>query len=414
MSRPTLLCYCQHSVGLGHLMRSYALCGALTERFRVVLLCGGALPTGIGPPPGVQVLALPPLGVGPDGSFVSHDPRYSVEQAWAVRSERILAAFRAVRPVVVLVELFPFGRAKFARELVPLLEAARAAGALTACSLRDILVASRADQQAYDDRAAGATLANAHLDAVLVHSDPGFARVEETFAPRRPLRVPVHYTGFVVRDGAPPGPPRGEHVLVSAGGGLVGEPQLERALVQPRRRQRHHALTNGSASHRQRVDRVRLAARARPVAHTGHQLRRHADHPLAAGDQKPLQPPGHMPAVLDRPHPLAAHTTRPAQQHVEPVRIRGPWRHRPPRSPPRPPRRSSIACADHTRARSCPRPLSNRQGNRRRTRLNRGGCHAPIRSRRRSSDGDERHNRLKVRPTGRHPNHESARRRRGQ
>ena len=229
MSRPALLCYCQHSVGLGHLMRSYALCGALSERFRVVLLCGGALPEGIGPPPGVQVLALPPLGVGPGGAFVSHDPRYSVEQAWAVRSERILAAFRAVRPVVVLVELFPFGRAKFARELLPLLEAARAAGALTACSLRDILVASRADQQAHDDRAAA--LADAHLDAVLVHSDPGFARLEETFAPRRRLRVPVHYTGFVVRDAATAGPPRGNHVVVSAGGGLVGEPLLRAAAA---------------------------------------------------------------------------------------------------------------------------------------------------------------------------------------
>ena len=104
-----------------------------------------------------------------------------------------------MRPVAVVVELFPFGRAKFARELVPLLEAARADGALTACSLRDILVSARADQQAHDDRAAA--LADAHLDAVLVHSDPRFARLEETFAPRRPLRVPVHYTGFVVRDG---------------------------------------------------------------------------------------------------------------------------------------------------------------------------------------------------------------------
>ena len=227
MSRPPLLVYCQHSVGLGHLMRSYALCAALSERFRVVLVCGGALPDGIRPPAGVQVLALPPLGVGAAGGFVSQDPRYTVERAWAVREARILAAFRAVRPVAVLVELFPFGRAKFARELVPLLEAARASGALTACSLRDILVSRRADQQAFDDRAAA--LANAHLDAVLVHSDPRFARLEETFAPRRPLRVPVHYTGFVVRDRAPAAPPRGEHILVSAGGGLVGEPLLRAA-----------------------------------------------------------------------------------------------------------------------------------------------------------------------------------------
>ena len=84
-----------------------------------------------------------------------------------------------MQPAVVLVELFPFGRAKFARELVPLLEAARAAGAFTACSLRDILVSGRDDQRALDDRARA--LADAHLDAVLVHCDPRFARLEETF-----------------------------------------------------------------------------------------------------------------------------------------------------------------------------------------------------------------------------------------
>ncbi len=224
--RPPLLCYCQHSVGLGHLIRSYALCAALSERYRVVLLCGGPLPEQIPPPAGVQVVALPPLGVGAQGGFVSHDARYSLDQAWAARGERILSTFRAVRPVAVLVELFPFGRAKFARELVPLLEAARAAGALTACSLRDILVSRRANQREHDDRAA--RLAEAHLDAVLVHSDPGFARLEETFAPSRPLRIPVHYTGFVVRDIAGTRPP-GDHVLVSAGGGLVGEPLLRAA-----------------------------------------------------------------------------------------------------------------------------------------------------------------------------------------
>jgi predicted glycosyltransferase len=234
-SQPTLLCYCQHSVGLGHLTRSYALCDALTERFRVVLLCGGALPEGIAPPPGVELVALPPLGVGPEGAFVSHDPRYTVEQAWTARLERILAAFRDVRPDVVLVELFPFGRAKFARELVPLLEEARAAGAFTACSLRDILVSGRANQQFFDDRACA--LANAHLDTVLVHSDPRFARLEETFRPRRALRVPVRYTGFVVRDAARPAfaPARRGAVVVSAGGGLVGEPLLRTAVKAQRR-----------------------------------------------------------------------------------------------------------------------------------------------------------------------------------
>ena len=191
--RPALLFYCQHSVGLGHLMRSYALCAELARRFRVVLLCGGELPEGIAPPAGVEIVALPPLGVQ-SGRFGSRDARLSTERAWALRSDRIQATLRTVQPAVVLVELFPFGRAKFARELVPLLREARALGALTACSLRDILVSGRDDQRAHDDRARD--LADAHLDAVLVHCDPSFARLEDTFAPTRPLHVPVHYTGF--------------------------------------------------------------------------------------------------------------------------------------------------------------------------------------------------------------------------
>jgi predicted glycosyltransferase len=226
MSRPALLFYCQHSVGLGHLMRSYALCGALSERFRVVLVSGGPPPDGIAPPDGVELVGLPPLGLGPDGRFASHDARFTVERAWRERRERILAVFDELQPEVVLVELFPFGRAKFARELIPLLEAARAAGATTACSVRDILVSRRSNQREHDERACA--LANAYLDTVLVHCDPTFARLEDTFSARARLAVPVRYTGFVV-DGPPDEPGPRTHVVVSAGGGLVGGPLLRAA-----------------------------------------------------------------------------------------------------------------------------------------------------------------------------------------
>jgi predicted glycosyltransferase len=231
MSRPALLFYCQHSVGLGHLMRSYALCGALSERFRVVLVTGGLPPEGIAAPAEVEVVSLPPLGVGANGRFESHDRRFSVERAWTERREQILATFDSLQPSVVLVELFPFGRAKFARELVPLLEAARAHGAVTACSLRDILVSRRSDQDAYDERACA--LANAYLDTVLVHSDPTFARLEDTFSARRRLAVPVRYTGFVV-DSTNGDRGHGEHVVVSAGGGRVGGPLLRAAAAAQR------------------------------------------------------------------------------------------------------------------------------------------------------------------------------------
>ena len=226
--KPGLLFWCQHSVGLGHLARAHALCARLVERFRVVLVCGGALPEAIAAPAGVEVVALPPLGVGPTGTFASGDPRLSTADAWDVRRERLLATYEALRPSVVLVELWPFGRAKFGRELQPLLESAHRDGAPVFCSLRDILVSRRDDQRAHDERACA--LANAHLDAVLVHSDPRFARLEHTFAPHPRLRVPVCHTGFVVADRAAPSPGRRDVLLVSAGGGRVGAPLLRAAL----------------------------------------------------------------------------------------------------------------------------------------------------------------------------------------
>jgi len=151
-----------------------------------------------------------------------------------LRAEALVAALHDRRPDVLVVELFPFGRKKFAPELVPLLDEARAAGAnrpLVACSVRDILVTRPVDQDVHDDRAC--QLANRYFDAVLVHSDRRFARLEESFHPSSPLRVPVYHTGFVVRadDGVPsdatttPRP-----LVVSAGGGLVGERLLSTAV----------------------------------------------------------------------------------------------------------------------------------------------------------------------------------------
>jgi predicted glycosyltransferase len=221
--KPSLLFYCQHSVGLGHLMRSYALCEGLAQRFEVVLMAGGDLPEGIDPPAGIELVPLPPLGVQANG-FGSRNG--DLERTWELRHRRILMTLGRVQPSVVLVELFPFGRAKFARELVPLLEEARAMGAFTACSLRDILVSGDTER---DDRAR--ERADELLDVVLVHSDPRFARLEETFRPSTPLTTPVEYTGFVAGRKQMNGHRRGEHVVVSAGGGRVGFELLREAMA---------------------------------------------------------------------------------------------------------------------------------------------------------------------------------------
>lgn len=234
-SRPALLFYCQHSLGLGHLARSLRVAAALCDRFDVVLLNGGRFPAGTTVPPGITVVNLPPLGHDADYRLVSHDPDLSVEAVRTRRAELILATFARIVPRVVLVEMYPFGRKKFEFELLPFLDAAMALGAdrpHIICSLRDILVNQRRDQERYDERVS--LRVNRYFDAVLVHADPAFVRLEESFAPLTPMRVPVHYTGFVAPPATVDGSDKPEvlpRVLVSSGGGMVGEPLVRAAVA---------------------------------------------------------------------------------------------------------------------------------------------------------------------------------------
>ena len=240
--KPRLLMYCQHAVGLGHLTRSLALAGALAERFEVVVLSGGAVPRHTAPASGVELVALPPLILRDGGGLESGDPARTVQQAQATRARMLADAVGDRSPAVVVVELFPFGRKAFAAEIAGMLEDARTQPGgppLVVSSVRDILVGRGSEQRAYDERAS--RLANTHFDAILVHSDPRFARFEESFDPDTPLRVPLHYTGFVTPPG---GAQRLRHdaastVVVSAGGGRVGEPLLQAAIdAFPRLRER--------------------------------------------------------------------------------------------------------------------------------------------------------------------------------
>ena len=124
-ARPRLLFYCQHSLGMGHLIRSFSIAGGLTKYFDVVFLNGGPLPEGQKPPDRVEIINLPPLGFDSEMQLLSRDDNHTVEQAQRRRAEIMRKALCSARPEVLLIELFPFGRKKFAGELVKLLEDAR-------------------------------------------------------------------------------------------------------------------------------------------------------------------------------------------------------------------------------------------------------------------------------------------------
>ena len=220
--RPDLLLYCQHSLGLGHLKRSWALAESLSREFRVVLASGGAPPDGLDPPRGIDVIELPPLAQEPDGRLFVVGGHDSVDRVRTARTRLLIDLYRRLRPHIVVIELFPFGRRKFHDEIVALLEETRRpVRPIVATSVRDLLV-QRGNQRQHDDRAR--TLVDTYFDLVLVHTDPRFARLTDTFHPSRPIAAPVHHTGFVVgARGVEQPAGRRAGILVSGGGGRFAE-----------------------------------------------------------------------------------------------------------------------------------------------------------------------------------------------
>lgn len=191
--------YCQHVLGMGHLVRSTAIAGALAKKFSVQLVIGGKITRDFRFPSNIDVVQLPALQSDPEfASLLVCDSSLSLEEAKELRSRMLLHAFDKFHPDVLITELFPFGRKQFAFELLPLLEQAHShpEKPLVVSSIRDILVTKK-DQPKHERRVCR-TLKNFY-DLVLVHGDENFQRLEETFGRVSDFQCPVEYTGYVVQ-----------------------------------------------------------------------------------------------------------------------------------------------------------------------------------------------------------------------
>ncbi len=236
-----IMFYCQHVLGMGHLVRSTEVVRALAQDFSVLFVTGGEIPAGFQIPEGVQLLELPSLKS--DAEFLdlqSCDSTCNVEQVKTMRRDLLLRTFDDFQPDVLVTELFPFGRKQFSSELLPVLERAHDPGrlgkTLVVCSLRDILVAKKA-QAEYEERVCNTV--NTFYDLVLVHADSRFQRLDETFLRVQDLMCPVAYTGYVVQENPAEGiretlPPQTARptIVISNGSGQApsGHLLLEAAL----------------------------------------------------------------------------------------------------------------------------------------------------------------------------------------
>jgi predicted glycosyltransferase len=227
VSKPALLLYCQSSLGIGHAVRSLTIAGGLVRSFEVHFLSGGESVPELPVPDGVHVEQLPPFKADPEFESLQPPPGLTLEETFERRARLILDCYARVKPAVVMVELYPFGRGQFGHELKPLLTAARRDGVAVASSVRDILV-QRVDPHPYEQKVVDRM--NRYFDLLLIHGDPCFQALSETFSRLEDIRADIVYTGYVVPQVPAPAPTAAPTIVASIGGGRFGH-ELAEAVV---------------------------------------------------------------------------------------------------------------------------------------------------------------------------------------
>ncbi|RJQ63421.1 MAG: glycosyl transferase [Desulfobacteraceae bacterium] len=233
--------YCQHVLGVGHVVRTLEISKAMAGH-EIVLVNGGA-PFEFPLPPHVREHRLPVLMM--DAEFkglITPEKGRTVEEVKSMRGSRLFDLIAAESPDLFIVELFPFGRRSFAFEIEPVLRAIRERrlpACYVACSLRDILVERTKNWDAYEKEVVNRL--NAYFDALIIHADPGIIRLEETFSKAAEIKIPVFYSGFVAQRIEPGARLRirrslnlsdgGSLLVASIGGGKVGFPLLQAVIT---------------------------------------------------------------------------------------------------------------------------------------------------------------------------------------
>ena len=185
---------------------------------------------------GLDTVQLEPV-LAADARFTAivTDDGADYETVLPSRREGFARAVGRVRPDILVTESFPLGRRRFTDEILPVLETLPET-TVVAASVRDVLVRkSRSKERAM------AAVAERFYSRILVHADPDFVRLDDSFGAVQAIAPLVRYTGFLradshaataasMADDEAGTTSDGREIVVSAGGGAVGAPLVEAAL----------------------------------------------------------------------------------------------------------------------------------------------------------------------------------------
>jgi len=256
-----------HLLGTGHLSRALTLGRAFARQGHSVDLVSGGGGVANLDYSDVSLHQLPP--VKSDGvnftDLLDAENRPVNQEYLQDRVDILCRILRDTAPDVLITELFPFGRRILAAEFTAMLKTAHSLPRRPRvfCSIRDILAPPSKPEKV----AQTGQRITQYYDAVLVHSDPEQTPLETSWPVTPALSAKLAYTGYVappVPDAHPLGTGAGE-VLVTAGGGSVGEALFTVAVEAAKLDDRPWRLLVGGADAAQQISRLQALAGAHTI-----------------------------------------------------------------------------------------------------------------------------------------------------
>ena len=238
-----VLIHVQHLMGIGHQSRAALIARALARAGAAVIYVSGGFPVPGLDVGGAEFVQLPPARAADNQyrGLVDGESQPVGDEWRRTRRDRLIRILERRRPDVVVTETFPFGRRLLRFELMPLLDwiAAERRSVRLVCSVRDIV-----ERRSKPEREREALeLVRSRYHRVLVHSDSTLVPFGSSFPFASNIEDRIDYTGYVAQE---PGPGEGEagrdEIIVSSGGGRVGEALL-RAAIGARSRSTHSRRT---------------------------------------------------------------------------------------------------------------------------------------------------------------------------
>jgi predicted glycosyltransferase len=173
----------------------------------------------------VEFIQLNPVKTDPEFKILYDDQGQVIDDDFKEsRKNRLLDVVNRVRPKLVIIETYPFGRRQMRFELLPLLRHLRygmVERPLVSCSIRDVIQPKNSCRRIQEVN----SIVDEYFDIVFVHGDQSFIAFEQTFPQAAGFRDKITYTGYVVKPmiSQTRSNRRKNTILVSAGGGAVGQ-----------------------------------------------------------------------------------------------------------------------------------------------------------------------------------------------